>query len=111
MDAPDHDPQLWFTHGDCCPGRHYLLHSAHTVPGRMRAWCPTEGVTFSISKPAIGDCSEQARYWIAGFLAGSEPDAPRDEEGDYLPDEDPRQRRWQQAIVDYANTGVWNDRG
>jgi len=109
--APEFDPHLWFTYGDCCPGRHYLLHAAHTVPGRMRAWCPTERVVFSLSKPAIDDCSPEARYWIMGFLAGNEPDAPRDDDGDYLPADDPRYRRWQAAIREFGRTGVWDVSG
>ncbi|BCM89426.1 hypothetical protein IAD21_01272 [Abditibacteriota bacterium] len=80
--------------GNCCSGKHYLLYNPHTFPGRMGAWCLLKRVHFCVSKSEIEDCSSEARYWIRGFLTGCEPNAPKDEEGDYLPEDDPSSQRW-----------------
>src|SRR4051812_45423141 len=105
-EVPEFDVRLWFSTGSCCSGPHYLLGNPHTFPGRMTAWCPNRQVTFYVSKSEIEDCSTEASYWIAGFLAGSEPDAPRDQQGDYLPDDDPEYQRWQAAIPQFLETGI-----
>lgn len=104
---PIFDENLWFTMGDCCSGRHYLLYNPHTFPGRMGAWCPLKKVRFCVSKSEIEDCSLEARYWIKGFLAGNEPDAPTNDEGDYLPDDAPAFERWREAIKQFPETGIW----
>jgi hypothetical protein len=93
--------------GACCPGKHYLLCNAHTFPGRMRAWCPNKQIVFSVSKSAMEDCSPEARYWVQGFLAGCEPDAPLDQKGNYLPEDDPKYERWRAAIKQFPETGIW----
>jgi hypothetical protein len=107
VNEPTFDSNLWFTMGTCWPGKHYLLHSAHTFPDRMRAWCPTKKITFSVSKSAMGECSAEARNWVQGFLAGNEPDAPRDEKGNHLPDDHPRLRQWRAAIQQFPETSLW----
>lgn len=104
---PEFDPSLWFTMGDCCPGKHYLLYNPHTFPGRMGAWCPVKRVQFCVSKSSIEDCSVEASYWIRGFLAGCEPDAPTDEQGDYLPEDNPAYERWREDIKQFPETGLW----
>ena len=104
---PEFDKKLWFTMGDCCPGKHYLLHNPHTFPGRMGAWCPQKKVTFCVSKSAIETCSIEAQYWVRGFLAGNEPDAPVDEHGDYVADADPQYEMWRAAIKQFPETGIW----
>jgi hypothetical protein len=107
MQIPTHDENLWFTMGDCCPGKHFLLHNAHTFLGRIAAWCPQKQVRFFVSRISIEDCSTEAAYWLKGFLSGCEPDAPRDETGDYLPDDDPRMETWRAAIQQFPETGIW----
>ncbi|XVU21624.1 hypothetical protein ACQPZJ_30680 [Actinoplanes sp. CA-054009] len=72
---PDVDPDLWFDTETC--GRHYLLDgNPHTSPGRMYAYCAERGIRTRVSKAEIGACSEQTRYFIRGFLSGSEPPPP-----------------------------------
>ena len=107
MSDPEFDAQLWFTLDGCCADRHYLLHNPHTFPGRMAAWCPLKKVRFNISKSEVRECSDAARYWIKGFLAGNEPDAPVDEDGGYLPGDDPRMEEWRVAIAQFPATGLW----
>lgn len=108
MSEPDYDPELWFTMGPCCEGRHYLLYNPHTFPGRMGAWCPQKQTSFCVSKSEIHDCSDAARYWIQGFLRGNEPDAPTDaEDDDYLPEDHPRYQAWRAAILQFPDTGIW----
>lgn len=105
---PEFDEKLWFTMGDCCSGRHYLLYNPHTFVGRMGAWCPLKKVQFCVSKSEVEECSSEARYWIEGFLKGNEPDAPLDDFGDYVPDEDPRFKRWRENIKQFSLNGHWN---
>lgn len=105
--TPEFDEKLWFTMSDCCGQKHYLLFNPHTFPGRMGAWCPEKQLTFNVSKSAIETCSLEAEYWIKGFVAGNEPPPPRDENRDYLPEDDPRYRRWQAAIKQFPETGIW----
>jgi hypothetical protein len=73
----------------------------------MKAYCPNKNVTFNVSKSEIADCSLEAKYWIMGFLAGNEPDAPRDEQGDYLPENTSQYQRWRAAIQQFPVTGIW----
>ncbi len=105
--APDFDEQLWFTMGDCCPGKHYLIYNPHTFPGRMGAWCPVKRVSFCVSIAEVEECSSEARYWIEGFLKGNEPDAPMDDYGDYVLDDDPRYEQWRENVKQFSLTGYW----
>ncbi len=107
MSESEFDPELWFTMGACCDGRHYLLYNPHTFPGRMGAWCPLKQVSFCVSKSEIHECSQAARYWIKGFLSGNEPDAPMNKKRDYLPDDHPRTQAWRAAIRQFPETGIW----
>ncbi|SNY64719.1 hypothetical protein [Paractinoplanes atraurantiacus] len=99
---PDVDPDLWF---DIECGRHYLLDgNPHTHPGRMDAYCPEHGIRTRVSKAEIGACSEQTRYFIRGFLSGSEPAPPDSADGT-----DPACRAWSEAAARFRDTGVWRD--
>ncbi len=106
-EEPEYDEKLWFTMGSHCEGKHYLLRNAHTFVGRIDAWCPHKKVIFRVSKLGIDDCSVEANYWLQGFLAGNEPDAPRDENGDYLEWDQPKHQEWLAAIQQFAKTGEW----
>lgn len=84
----------------------------HTFQGRMRAADPDDptgrrSIRFSLSE--VTDASVLARAWIAGFLAGSEPE-PNDMFGPGMvdaADDDPRWNRWRSAIAEYRRTGSW----
>lgn len=99
------DPLLWFETLDC-PARHYLLDGNSTILGRMYFYCPLDDVTTRVSKSEITDCSEQARYFVRGFLAGSELGPPVDEEGVLVEDED-AVSAWRAATVIWRETGTW----
>jgi hypothetical protein len=104
---PRFDDTLWCIIEDCCPGKHYLLYNPHTFPGRMGVWCPSKQIGFCVSKSEIQECSLEACYWIKGFLVGNEPDPPTDEEGDCLPEDNPRHKKWRAAIRQFPETGIW----
>jgi len=104
------DAALWFS-CDLVPGSHdYLIGNAHTFRGRLLAYCerkqgsPHYYVSASV---VLRECSDAARWWVKGFLAGSEPDPPRGEDGDYLPSEHPRMVAWRRMAADWAESGIW----
>ncbi|MDG4803325.1 hypothetical protein [Micromonospora sp. WMMD980] len=74
LDEPAVDERLWFDAN--CGGRDFLVGNGHTFVGRMAAWCPHTGVGYNVSRAGMGAMSEEARYFVAGFLAGSEPGCP-----------------------------------
>jgi hypothetical protein len=47
-----------------------------TFPGRMAAWCPEGQVGYNVSLAEMGEMSREARYYVAGFLAGNQPGPP-----------------------------------
>jgi hypothetical protein len=101
---PDVDPDLWF---DTQCGRHYLLDgNAHTFPGRMLAYCAERGIRTRVSKGEIGDCSEQSRYFVRGFLSGNEPAPPDSNDGI-----EPAYLAWSDAAARFRDTGYWLDVG
>lgn len=103
--GPDFDRALWFEHRGC-RGRHYLLGNPHTVPGRMLAWCPREQHSLFVARTDIGRMSRAARYWIEGYLHGSEPAPPPGPDG---PPEfgSPAYRRWQRQTAQFRAHGTW----
>lgn len=103
---PETDQALWFMHQGC-RGRHFLLGNAHTVPGRMLAWCPKEQCSLFVSKADMGKMSRAASYWLAGFLNGAEPDPPAGEDGP--PDFDSKAyARWRKDTAAFRESGAWH---
>lgn len=72
--AEEPDPLLWFEAP--CGGRDLLAGNGNTFPGRMSAWCPDQQVSYNVSLAEMGQMSQQARYYVAGFLAGNQPGPP-----------------------------------
>jgi hypothetical protein len=108
--APEFDPLLWFE-TESCPERHFVLvANPHTFPGRFTAWCPTKRISYRGSKSDITVCSREVEYFLKGLLAGQEPDAPTDEEGDLLPPSAPDYLAWVNATSHFQQTGYWNER-
>ncbi|WP_025619305.1 hypothetical protein [Salinispora cortesiana] len=98
---PDVDPELWFDTEHC--GRHYLLDgNPHTFPGRMYAYCAERGIRTRVSKGEISDCSTQARYFVRGYLSGSEPAPPESDR----PTESAA-LAWSDAVARFRDTGCW----
>lgn len=75
----------------------------------MRAYCAERGVYTRVSLGEIELCSEQALYFIRGFLSGNEPPPPRTAEGDDVAMDDPRYSTWQAAVDRFHDTGYWTD--
>lgn len=69
------DLRLRITIGSC-PVEHYLVGNPHTFRGRIATWCPLDSVEVNVSKSEIVATTDEAKYWIDGFLAGNEPPPP-----------------------------------
>jgi hypothetical protein len=90
-----------------CQGKHYLLWASHTFPGRFTAWCPVKRRATNCSKGDIRECSKESAYWLMGFLAGNEPQPPRDESGNYLGIASPAFKAWEREARRFRKTGTW----
>jgi hypothetical protein len=103
---PDYvDPELWFEIDDC-PGRHYLIDDSPGILGRMYFYCPTLRVTTRVSKSEMIASSRATAYFVRGFLAGSQPPPPVDEDGLLVSDQAVVEA-WQAAVKRYRDTGMW----
>jgi hypothetical protein len=104
-EALTYDEALWFHHQGCS-GKHYLLGNPHTFPGRMLAWCPLKTRSFFVSKSEMLEVSSDAAYWVAGFLAGAEPEPPMNEERDvdFASEE---YKRWERCVTEFRQSGSW----
>jgi hypothetical protein len=97
-EEPVVDERLWFEAR--CGGRDFLVGNGHTFPGRIAAWCPERRVAYNVSRVELGAMSDEARFWIDGFLAGAEPDPPEDgDEADLV--------AWRAATIRFHRTGRW----
>jgi len=67
--AGEPDPLPWFQAP--CSGRDLLTGNGGTHPGRMPAWCPDRQVSYNVSLAEIGQMPQEARYYVAGCLAGN----------------------------------------
>jgi hypothetical protein len=64
------DRALWVEmNGD----RGYIEGNAHTHPGRFHVGFPDHGYSTTASVSELTAMSPEARYWLVGFLSGSEP--------------------------------------
>jgi hypothetical protein len=98
------DPLLWFEAR--CGGRDLLTGNGNTFPGRMSAWCPDKQVSYNVSLTEMGQMSHQARYYVAGFLAGNQPGPPPSPGPDT--DIDPGDlTAWKAAAGRFRRTGLW----
>ncbi len=100
------DERLWFE--ATCGGRDFLLDGgAHTFPGRMFAWCPDKEVSYRVSLAEMGEMSDEARYFVRGYLSAAEPDWPAGDDGDVDPDD---LAAWRSATRRFRETGSWYGR-
>ncbi|MFC4150098.1 hypothetical protein ACFO0M_27915 [Micromonospora mangrovi] len=104
LDEPTRDERLWFE-APC--GRDVLVGNGHTFTGRIAAWCPHEGVSYNVSRADLVVMSEEARYFVAGFLAGSEPGCPMDVDGET---DEADVDAWRAALARFRRTGSWYGR-
>lgn len=105
IEAPTYDEALWFHHRGCT-GKHYLLGNPHTFPGRMQAWCPMKGRSFFVSKAEMLEASPESKYWVSGFLAGAEPEPPKNAERD-VDFESQEYKKWEQRVAEFHQSGSW----
>jgi hypothetical protein len=101
----DVDPRLWFTMTGC-DGLHYFVEGNSHILGRIYAYCPMKKTVTRVSKHDITASSDEAVYFVRGFLSGSEPPPPLDEEG-MLVEDQAAIDRWQHAIDTWRATGRW----
>ncbi len=96
-----------------CDGKHYLISNCHTFPGRMNAYCELKKITFCVSLQEISAMSNEANYWIKGFLNGNEPGPP--EEYDYESSDDyfnsERYKSWLKSMDNFRITGYIDNEG
>ena len=102
--SPQFDKYLWFTVGESCEGRHYVLGNPHTFPGRMLGWCPNKQTSFCFSKSEVDDAAPETRAWIEGFLAGSETEPPFNTDGD-VDFDSPKYKKWLEDMRDFRLSG------
>jgi hypothetical protein len=99
------DERLWFEAS--CGGRDFLVGNPHTFTGRMAAWCPHQRRGYNVSLSELGEMSDGSRYFIRGFLSGSEPGPPYGAHGDLGPADE---KAWQAALHRFHQTGLWYGR-
>jgi hypothetical protein len=99
------DPRLWFEAS--CGERDLLVGNPHTFRGRLAAWCPHRELGYNVSLSELGEMSDEARYFVRGFLRGSEPEAPYDDDGELTPEDE---AAWRAAIRRFRRTGSWYGR-
>ncbi len=109
MGRGDDDSELWVTI-EATDGRWFIVGNGHTFAGRFLVRSPDAAQTISASKDEVTDASDAARWWIEGYLAGSEPALDSflglsAEDADALPDDGPELRRWQAALTQFHKTG------
>jgi hypothetical protein len=104
-EVPMLDERLWFEMAGC-PGRHFFVDGNSTILGRIYAWCPTKQITTRVSKSEVVAASDESWYFIKGFLAGSEPAPPLDEEG-MLSTDEAAVARWRSNCAEWRVTGEW----
>lgn len=103
------DDALWVDISDQCgSARHYLVGNPHTYPGRMEVYCPALQRFTRISMSAIISCSQESRYWIQGYLHGTCPDPPTDDDGNILTDDHPDMAEWRASREEFPRTGYWS---
>lgn len=98
------DERLWVKlsgrDGTAFPGRAgeiaYLTYNPHTHRGHVAAWFPALGRFLSLNKNDIAEFSPEAELWMAGFLAGNEPEVEQMFGAGMgeANDDDPRWERW-----------------
>jgi hypothetical protein len=104
----DIDTELWVELEDS-DVRWYVCGNPHTFPGHFDVWSPELDTALTVQKAEVTGASEAARWWIEGFLHGSEPSI-----NEYLgvspeydvADDDPAWDDWRKALDDYRKSGT-----
>lgn len=77
---PDVDTRIWFEISGC-EGRHFFVDGNPHIRESLYAYCPVKRIKTRASKYEITASSDEAAYFVRGFLSGTEPPPPVDEEG------------------------------
>ena len=102
---PKYNTDLWFEHKGCT-GKHFILGNPHTFIGRIYAWCPVKQTAFCVSRTEIGKLSNEAEYWIKGYLTGQQP-VPPTNENDEIDYQSKEFKEWEKKVDIYEKTGDW----
>lgn len=104
------DESLWFEPEDG-HGRDFLfVGNPHTYPGRMAAYCPHRAYPwFNVSLKELGNASEACKAFAQGFICGSEPAPPADDDGFELDEATAEYERWDRMRRQYRVSGEWPD--
>lgn len=96
------DLVVWFHDGE----RGLIVGNCHTHPGRFSVLWENDGQTHATSLYQLSAVSEPAELWIAGFLAGQEPD-PEQILGEDARDDMSREQfdLWQSVNREFQTTG------
>ncbi|WP_125566474.1 hypothetical protein [Nocardioides baekrokdamisoli] len=94
---PGVDHRLWIRTSEC-ESPDYLFGNPHTFRGRMHAYCPHGDLNFAVSMCEVTESSIEAKYWIAGYLHGSELRRPK---------EGPADDAWKADRDAFHVTGDW----
>lgn len=74
----------------------------------MLGWCAVKDRSFFFSKPEVVESSPEAAAWIAGFLAGNEPEPPINSSGDTV-FESAEYKAWLVQVEAFRKTGAWSE--
>ncbi len=102
---PPIDERLWFDAP--CGRRDFIVGNGNTFVGRMAARCAHDGVAYNVSLGEMGAMSDESRYFVAGFLSGSQPAHPTDAEGET---DEADLVAWRAATARFRRTGRWYGR-
>jgi hypothetical protein len=76
----------------------FIVGSCHTFPGRFLVWFDNDQRARCVSKAELADASQEAEWWIDGFLHGSVPLAPEDASSE---------AEWWGNRASFLRTGYW----
>jgi hypothetical protein len=102
-------PDLWVEVASY-PGRLFIMGNPHTFTGRITGWSFDRDESFYFSKGDVTDASDAARWWLDGYLHGSEPEFEQFFALDpstlgEIDDDDARWAEWRAALQEFRATG------
>ncbi|MCG7878323.1 MAG: hypothetical protein AB2669_03395 [Candidatus Thiodiazotropha endolucinida] len=107
----EYDKKLWveikpgpLVKDPCLGKKHYLVGNPHTRPGRVMVYCPITKKCHVNSFRNFVKLSDEAQYWMQGFLSGNEPHPPLGSDGMY----DFTDKEWVKRIESFHKTGEWD---
>jgi hypothetical protein len=99
------DERLWFEMSGC-DGRHFFVEGTPHVLGRLYAYCPAKETIERVSRSDVTASSDEAGYFMRGYLSGSEPAPPTGVDGSLI-DDQTAVDDWLEAVEIWRLTGEW----